>query len=47
MEKIITLLNTIESQQEDYNSLLLTVLIILMIGRAIDRFFFQDKNKNQ
>ncbi|MDY3547084.1 hypothetical protein PG291_00500 [Riemerella anatipestifer] len=44
---MLTILQLTEHQQDNYNSLLLTVLIILMIGRAIDRFFFQDKNKNQ
>lgn len=34
----------VSSQQADVNTLLLMVLTILMIGRAVDRYFDQ-KNK--
>lgn len=41
MEKILQIINT---QQHDVNTLLLMVMTILMIGRAIDRYF-DGRNK--
>ncbi|SIQ08642.1 hypothetical protein SAMN05421682_102296 [Chryseobacterium indoltheticum] len=37
------LLQIIENQQQDVNTLLLIVLTILMIGRAIDKYFDNTK----
>lgn len=37
----------IETQQQDINTLLLIVLTILMIGRAIDRYFDNDQRNRK
>lgn len=39
-----TILQIISTQQSDINTLLLMVMTILMIGRAIDRYF-DGRNK--
>lgn len=39
-----TILQSVTSQQSDINTLLLMVMTILMIGRAIDRYF-DGRNK--
>lgn len=40
-----TIIQYAETQQSEINTLLLIVLTILMIGRAIDRYF-ESRDKN-
>lgn len=40
---MVKIIQVISTQQQDVNTLLLIVLTILMIGRAIDRYFDNKK----
>lgn len=41
MEKILQI-----TANSDYNSIVMTIIVILIIGRMIDRFVNGDKNNN-